>query len=206
MLYHPGVTGVDCECVSAERPDLDARPIRGGVLAHFYFIIRNFPFFWHRFSETGGGDRGLMKEGRKEGRQAGKGRQGGWGRGRNLLVKHTECQQSVGKRLVTRGQCAHSSATGEECAGHSPPQNRQCSFGPSTLCTAIVSAGTLFARILCPLLDFGGPPLFRTSRQGPPVQSGHSRLPQTAARPGDQAEVTPSRLPFQPRHHRCLSV
>lgn len=164
-----------------------------------------FHFFRRRFSETGGGDRGLMKEGR----QAGKGRQGAvWGRGRNLLVKHTECQQSVGKRLVTRGQCAHSSATGEECAGHSPPQNRQCSFGPSTPCTAIVSAGTLFARVLCPLFRYleVPPPFSGHPGRDPLCSQATAGSPQTAARPGDQAEVTPSRLPFQPRHHRCLSV
>lgn len=103
------------------------------------------------------------------------------------MVKHTECQQSVGKRLVTRGQCAHSSATEEECAGHSWPQNRQCSFGPSTLCTAIVSLGTLFARILCPF-RFWRSPLFRTSRQGPPVQSGHSRFPKQLPARGSNPE------------------
>lgn len=81
MLHHPGVTGVGSECESAERPDLDARPIHGGVLAYFYFIIRKFPFFWHRFSETGGGDRGLMKEGRKESRQAREGKRGAGGGG-----------------------------------------------------------------------------------------------------------------------------
>lgn len=55
------------------------------VLAYFYFIIRNFPFFWHRFSETGGGDRGLMKEGRKEGRQGRQGKPRGVGEGEESI-------------------------------------------------------------------------------------------------------------------------
>lgn len=74
-------------------------------------------------------------------------------------------------KLVTLGHFAHSSVTAEECTGHSFPQNRRCSFGPSTLCTTIVSARTLFRRILCLFVVFLEVP-FSGPALRPPVQSG----------------------------------
>lgn len=205
MLYHPGVTGIGSECESAERPDLDARPIHGGVLAYFYFIILKFLFFWHCFSETGGGDRGLMKEGRKEGRQAREGKGGAGGGG-----IYWSSTQNVNKALAKDLSLVVSALTprrlGRNALVIHCPRIGSAPLALPPCAPPLYRRGHCSRGSFVPFRFWRSPPLFRTSRQGPPVQSGHSRLPQTAARPGDQAEVTLSRLPFQPRHHRCLSV
>lgn len=114
------------------------------------------------------------------------------------MVKHTVCQQ---RGVKTCHSWSLRSLLGDWRGMHWSfmRQNRQCSFGPSTLCT-IVSARTLFRRFLCP---------FRFLEV--PFQDIHRDLlcsqaiaaPQTAV--WDQAEVTLSWLPFEPMHYRCLS-
>lgn len=80
------------------------------------------------------------------------------------------------------------------------PQNRLCSFAPSSLCTTIVSARTLFRRFLCPFRFLEVP--FQDIH-GDPLCSQAIAAPQTAV--WDQAEVTLSWLPFERMHYRCLS-
>lgn len=76
------------------------------------------------------------------------------------------------------------------------PQNRQCSFAPSTLCTTIVSARTLFRRILCPFRFLEVP--FQDIHRDP-LRSQD----QTAVQ--DQAEVALRWVRFEPVHYRCFS-
>lgn len=118
---------------------------------------------------------------------------------RNLLVKHTDCQQSGVK---TCHSWSLRSLLGDWGGMHWSfiPQNRQCSFAPSTLCTTIVSARTLFRRILCPFRVLEVP--FQDIHQDP-LCSQAMAAPQTAVQ--DQAEVTLSWLLFEPMHYRCLS-
>ena len=118
---------------------------------------------------------------------------------RNVLVKHTECQQSSLKTCHSwslrsllgdwRGMCWSFTA-----------QNRQCSFAPSSPCTTIVSARTLFGRFLCPFRFLEVP--FQDGHRDP-LGSQARAAPQTAV--WDQAEVTLSWLPFERVHYRCLS-
>lgn len=80
--------------------------------------------------------------------------------------------QIVNKAVWKRVTLGHSSVTPEECTGHSFPQNRSCSFGPSTPCTTIVCARTLFRRILCLFVVFFLEVLFSWRALRPPVESG----------------------------------
>lgn len=126
-------------------------------------------------------------------------REGGGENRKNVLVKHTECQQSSVK---TCHSWSLRSLLGDwrGMRWSFMPQNRQCSFAPSTPCTTIVSARTLFRRFLCPFRFLEVP--FQDIH-GDPLCSQAIAAPQTAVR--DQAEVTLSWLLFEPMHYRCLS-
>lgn len=126
----------------------------------------------------------------------------GEGEGQNrriLLVKHTDCQQSS---MKTCHSWSLRSLPGDWTGMHWSfiPPNRQCSFAPSTLCTTIVSARTLFGRIFCPFR------FLEVSFQDihwDPLRSQAIAATQTAVQ--DQAELTLSWLLFEPMHYRCLS-
>lgn len=125
---------------------------------------------------------GIRSKGRKEARKRGRGeeekwREGGRGEGenrRNVLVKHTECQQSGVK---TCHSWSLRSLLGDWRGMHWSfmAQNRQCSFAPSTPCTAIVSARTLLRRFLCPFRF--SEVSFQDIHPRPPAQSGRSCSP-----------------------------
>ena len=118
---------------------------------------------------------------------------------RNVLVKHTECPQS-GVKTCHSWSLRSLLGDWRGMRWSFKPQNRQCSFGPSTLCSTIVSARTLFRRLLCPFSVLEVP--FQDVHRDP-LHSQARAAPQTAVR--DQAEVTLSWLPFEPMHYRCLS-
>lgn len=143
-----------------------------------------------------------MKEG---GREAGK-----RGRGRNLLVKHTERQQSIGKRLVTRGQCAHCSATGEECDGHSWPRIGSAPLALPPCALPLYRGGHCSPGSFVPL-DFGGPPFSGQPGMDPLCSQATAGSPNSWP-PGDQtpshSELPPipaevSQMFIRPNENRC---
>lgn len=101
------------------------------------------------------------------------------------MVKHRERQQSFGKRLVTRGQCAHSSATGEECDGHSWPR-----IGSAPLALPPCAPPLYRGRHCSPgsfvPLDFGGPPFSGHPGRDPLCSQATAGSPNSCP-PGDQA-------------------
>ena len=106
----------------------------------------------------------------------------GWGREqKDSTGQAQDCQQSSVK---TCHSWSLHSLLGDWRGMHWSfiPQNRQCSFAPSTLCTTIVSARTLFRRILCPFRFLEVP--FQDIHRDP-LRSQD----QTAVQ--DQAEVAP---------------
>lgn len=103
---------------------------------------------------------------------------------RNVLVKLTECQQSSVKTCHSwslRSLLSHWRGMRWSFMA----QNRQCSFAPSSQCTSIVSARTLFRRFLCPFRVLEVP--FQDIHRDP-LCSQAIAAPQTAV--WDEAGVT----------------
>lgn len=173
------------------------------VLAYFDFIIRNFPLF----------PAPLLRNRRRrqrvnEGRQAREGK-GGCGGGGGIYWSST---QNVNKALAKDLSLVVSALTPRRLGRNALVIHRP-RIGSAPLALP-PRAPPLYRRGHCsrgsfvPFLDFwrSPPPFSGHPGRDPLCSQATAGSPQTAARPGDQAEVTPSRLPFQARHHRCLSV
>lgn len=141
----------------------------------------------------------LNKKQRRKEREKEKKMEGDVENRRKVLVKRTGYQQSGAKACHSWSLCLLLGDWGGMCWSFMP-QNRRCSFAPSSLCNTIVSARTLFKRSLCPFRLLEVP--FQDIYQDPQCSQARA-VPPTAV--WDKAEVTLSWLSFEPIHCRCLS-
>lgn len=141
----------------------------------------NFPFFWHCFSETGGGDSGLMKQGRKGGRQARKRGGGGgiyWSSTQNVNKASAKDLSLVVSALTPRRLKRNVLVIHGPRIGSAPLALPPCA--PPLYRRGHCSQGSFVP------LDFGGPP-FSGHPGRDPLCSQATAGSLNSCPPGDQA-------------------